>query len=229
MGVITGHLTELYQVASCWGLGVAVGIYATRSWCSSHMNPAVSLAMWVAGRLSLKQLGLYSVVQLAGAFIAASLVYVVFSKDIAYFETSNNILRGTPASARTAMVFGEFFPNPTNTSGLEVSHLKAFIIEVVSTFTLLSGVFLIGKKERPKSKFAPLVIGALVAVLIIIVAPYTQACFNPARDFGPRLFAMLAGWGRAAFPTIFLATFTVYIIAPLLGAGLAALVWKKYL
>ena len=58
-----------------------------------------------------------------------------------------------------------------------------------------------------------------VAVLIVVIAPLTQACFNPARDFGPRLFSYLAGWGRIALPGLRPAGFfTVYIVAPVLGA-----------
>ncbi len=62
-------------------------------------------------------------------------------------------------------------------------------------------------------------IGLAVAILISVIAPLTQACFNPARDFGPRLFACIAGWGTIAIPgprgTGFV---TVYILAPALGA-----------
>jgi glycerol uptake facilitator-like aquaporin len=73
--------------------------------------------------------------------------------------------------------------------------------------------------ERSSRGLAPAFIGLTVAVLISVIAPLTQACFNPARDFGPRLFAFLAGWGPIALPgprdTGFL---TVYIIAPVSGA-----------
>jgi glycerol uptake facilitator protein len=58
-----------------------------------------------------------------------------------------------------------------------------------------------------------------VTILICVIAPLTQACFNPARDFAPRLFAYLAGWGEVALPgprpTGF---FTVYIVSPIVGA-----------
>jgi glycerol uptake facilitator protein len=68
---------------------------------------------------------------------------------------------------------------------------------------------------------APIFIGLTVSVLISVIAPLTQACFNPARDFGPRLFASLAGWGAIAWPGLSdLGWLNVYIIAPTLGAVL---------
>jgi glycerol uptake facilitator protein len=73
----------------------------------------------------------------------------------------------------------------------------------------------------PLSGNAPIFIGLTVSVLISVIAPLTQACFNPARDFGPRLFACIAGWGSIALPGFRdLGWLTVYIIAPIVGAVL---------
>src|SRR5207244_10524405 len=72
----------------------------------------------------------------------------------------------------------------------------------------------------PLARLAPVFIGLTVALLISVIAPLTQACFNPARDFGPRLVAWLGGWGDVALPGTrgngyF---FTVYMLAPMVGA-----------
>jgi glycerol uptake facilitator protein len=73
--------------------------------------------------------------------------------------------------------------------------------------------------SAPPGYLAPIIIGLTVAALISIAAPLTQACFNPARDFGPRLFTFLAGWGTAAMPgPNGSGFFTVYILAPIVGA-----------
>jgi glycerol uptake facilitator protein len=73
-------------------------------------------------------------------------------------------------------------------------------------------------------------IGLTVAALIAVIAPLTQACFNPARDTGPRLFAFLAGWGVAALGRGS-GYLTVYVVAPILGAvaggGLYTLVLRR--
>jgi glycerol uptake facilitator protein len=76
---------------------------------------------------------------------------------------------------------------------------------------------------RPDDALAPVFIGLTVAMIICLIAPLTQAGLNPARDFGPRLVAWLAGWGSAAFPDQAGGFFFVYIAAPICGGLLAAL------
>jgi glycerol uptake facilitator protein len=81
---------------------------------------------------------------------------------------------------------------------------------------------------------APVFIGLTVAALIVVIAPLTQACFNPARDFGPRVFAFVAGWGAIAIPGPRGAGFfTVYIVSPIVGAvagvGLHRWVFEPFL
>jgi glycerol uptake facilitator protein len=99
---------------------------------------------------------------------------------------------------------------------------EAFIAEVLCTAVLALVVFAVsdGKNSAaPAAYLAPLVVGLTVACLISIIAPLTQCCLNPARDFGPRLFTYFAGWGSAALPgPNGHGFFTVYILAPILGA-----------
>ncbi len=72
---------------------------------------------------------------------------------------------------------------------------------------------------RPTANLAPVFIGLTVSALISVMAPLTQAGFNPARDFGPRCFAFIAGWGSVAIPGLSdLNWLTVYIVAPIVGA-----------
>jgi glycerol uptake facilitator protein len=69
-------------------------------------------------------------------------------------------------------------------------------------------------------------IGLVVAIIVSVIAPLTQAGLNPARDFGPRFFAWLMGWGSVAIPGPRGGFFTVYILAPILGALLGALAYR---
>jgi glycerol uptake facilitator protein len=103
-----------------------------------------------------------------------------------------------------------------------VSQPAAFLAEALGTLILAVVVFSVTDERNtagPGSRLAPVFIGLTVAALISVIAPLTQACFNPARDFGPRLFACLAGWGTIAIPgPRGLGFLTVYMVAPILGA-----------
>lgn len=227
LAVVVGFLTELWHVAAFWGVGVTIGIILTHKWCPSHMNPSVTIAMVFSKNLHVKKLLPYWLAQLLGAFLSAGFVYLLMSKSIDSYETAHQITRGSEKSYVVASMFGEFFPNPGYVEKIKVNHLQAFVIELVATFVLLVVIYLLESNTKLNKYLKFTLIGATVSTLIMLVAPYTQACFNPARDYGPRVFAYLAGWGRAAFPSIYVGAFTVYIIAPLTGASLAGIVFRK--
>src|SRR5262249_44678516 len=105
---------------------------------------------------------------------------------------------------------------------LSMPEAAACLAEFLGTLILALAVFAMSDDRNhaaPAARFAPVFIGLTVTILICVIAPLTQACFNPARDFGPRVVAYFAGWGSAAIPgpnaTGF---FTVYILAPIAGA-----------
>ena len=122
-----------------------------------------------------------------------------------------NIARGEPYSAAAHAEFNKLVSEPL-----------ACLVEVAGTAVLALVVFAVTDSRNaagPLSGMAPAFIGLTVAALISLIAPLTQACFNPARDFGPRIFAFVAGWGAYAFPDG-AGFFTVYILAPTFGAVL---------
>lgn len=103
----------------------------------------------------------------------------------------------------------------------------AFLAEFLGTGILAFVIFALTNKKNEatmKDGFAPPIIGATVAALIAVLAPLTQAGFNPARDFGPRIIAFLAGWKTVAFQG-----WWVYVLAPLLGAPVGAALADKVL
>ena len=215
----------LLQVALIWGLGVTVAIYATRHLSCAHLNPAVSIAMVLGRRMSFSRLPVYLGAQFSGAFVAAALLYLLFAGSIAQYESINHILRGSPASVKTAMMFGEFYPNPGAGFSAVVTPLTAFFAEAIGTFVLVFLIFSLTEGcnlGRPDDALAPAFIGLTVTIIISVIAPLTQAGLNPARDLSPRLFAMLAGWHDAALPDHNLGFFTIYVLGPITGASLAA-------
>ncbi len=233
--VILGWLTELYQVAAVWGIGVTLAIMASRKWSPSHLNPAVTLAMCIARHHSWRRLLPYSLAQLIGAILAGLTLFILFEPSIHRFEKDTlgldaNLygLAVEPYDAYTAQMFGEFFPNPGYADMIEISWPLAMMAEGVAAFLLLIFIFWIVKDIDRMTWRPAILIGLTVTLLICIFAPLTQCGMNPARDLGPRLVAYFSGWAGAALPSPAHAALSVYMIGPLIGGALAAGVqWKK--
>jgi glycerol uptake facilitator protein len=220
----------LLQVAAVWGIGVTLAIYATRHLSCAHLNPAVSLGMVLANRMSARLLPWYVAAQLLGAIAAGGMVIMLFGDSIASYEAAHQITRGTSASVRTAMMFGEYFPNPEVVDISPVVTMgTAALAEGLGTFLLVMLIFVLTEGcnvGRPGDRTTPVFIGAAVAAIISVVGPLTQAGLNPARDFGPRLVAYLAGWDSVAIPGPRGGFLTVYILAPFLGGAAAAICFR---
>lgn len=220
LDVVYGTFNSLAIVALLWGVGVALAIFLTRSYSSSHLNPAVSIAMVITLDLPLRKLFPYIAFQFIGAYFAGSLLLFIFNDALLAFESKQGLFRGELGSHQSAVMFGEYFQNQTFSN--KISHFEAYLAEAFGTFLLLAAIYLIAKNKRLHRHTQPLFIGAALSLIIYFIAPYTQAGLNPARDFGPRLVAYFGGWGTFAFPPIPFSFFTVYILAPITGAGVAA-------
>ncbi len=230
VSVLFNGLIGLFQVAAVWGLGVTLAIYATRYLSCAHLNPAVSLGMVLAKRMKARLLFLYWFSQLLGGIGAGIMLYLLFHNAISEFEIAHHIIRGTPKSVTTAMLFGEYFPNP----GISIPWFKvsigiAMLTEGFGTFILVFMIFFLTEGcnlGRPSESSSPVFIGATVSSLIAITAPITQTGINPARDFGPRIVAYFTGWGNIAIPGPMDGFFWVYIFSPLLGGSMAAILFR---
>ncbi len=222
--VLTGVQSGLWQVAVVWGAAVGLAIYSVAAVSGAHINPAMTIAFALRRGFPLRKIPHYISSQLLGAVLAAVLLYVIFSGPLRAFEQGNGIVRGQPGSELSAMVYGEYFPNPAVAKNLGwspdcVSITTAFMAELAGTGLLAFFVFALTDKgnSTPKGGQAVL-IGLTIAALISVIAPLTQACFNPARDLGPRLVAYMAGWKAIAIPGPRGGFFSVYILAPVVGA-----------
>ncbi|MGI8820554.1 MAG: MIP/aquaporin family protein [Chthoniobacterales bacterium] len=233
--IATGAQVGVFQVAIVWGIGIATAIYLTGSLSSAHLNPAVTIASAAWSRFPARLVLPYIGVQMIGAFAAAALLYSFFGGSIRAYETQHHIVRGEKGSEATAMVFGEYFPNPggkalTNEARETMSPGAAFGAEVAGTAILLLVIFCSTDERnanRPQILTAA-TIGLTVTILISLLGPLTMACFNPARDLGPRLFSALAGWGRVPFTTNGLGWLSVYIVAPIVGGLLGGAIYRVF-
>lgn len=234
--VLTGAQMGLWQVAVVWGFGVTLAIYASASLSGAHLNPAVSLALALLRPKTFRAAWLlpYIAAQLTGAALAGATVLLAFGPFLTRFEQSKGIVRGAAGSELSAMVFGEYFPNPamfgTDAAARAlVSPFGAMCIEALGTAILVFMIFALTDPRNPVTPpagLAPFFIGFTVAVLISLFAPLTQAGWNPARDFGPRLIALAAGWGSIAVPGPE-GGFWVYIVGPLLGGPFGGLLYDQ--
>lgn len=246
---LSGAYQGIWQTAIVWGFGVALAIYCTAEASGAHLNPAVTLAFYLvrpqAHKMTLKKAGLYVLAQFLGAIVCGAINLLVYNSTIRAFERSINCERGDPCSIKSALAFGEYFPNPGLSeewgSGPyrqdDVEWWYACLVEAWGTFILVFVIFSItndhnnaleASKGRPG---VPFMIGATVSVLLALYAPITQAGWNPARDFGPRLVAAMGGWGEVAIPGP-RNGFWIYIVGPCMGAPLGAalaefVVWPR--
>ncbi len=233
--VLTDSLTGLWQVGVVWGIAIMVAIYTIGGISGAHINPAITVALASWNLFPRNRVVPYILAQVAGAFLAAAVLFVMFGPHITAKEEAHGVVRGEPGSIITAMCYGEFYPSPgalasgtppITAEDIEarahlVSQERAFLAELIGTAILGFLVVAITDPRNPMqpARLEPLFIGLTVTALICVIAPLTQACFNPARDFGPRVFSYFAGWGSAAFPgPIGFGVVSVYIVAPILGA-----------
>jgi glycerol uptake facilitator protein len=234
--VLLGAQVGIFQVAIVWGLGIATAIYVTGSLSGAHLNPAVTCALATCGNFPARRVAGYVAAQLAGAFAAAAVLHALFAGPLLVFEAANGIVRGAAGSEASAMIFGEFFPNLggkpfTDEIRARVSPGSAFLVEGIGTAVLVLVIFCFTDERnasRPRD-LTPATIGLTITLLISLLAPLTQAGFNPARDFAPRLWSAIAGWGRVPFSANGWGWLTVYIIAPLVGAQMGGLIYRVFL
>lgn len=226
VSVVTEVELSLVQVATIWGLGIALAINVSANRSGAHLNPAVTLALLCFRDFEKEKVLGYWLSQVMGAFCAAALLHAVFAGAIREFEQEKGLLRGEAGSEASAMIYGEYFPNPGGEPLDEAAREsltveQAFLVEAGGTAFLVFMIFTLTQRRRPKLEcLFPFLIGGTVALLIVMLAPLTQGGFNPARDFGPRVFSALAGWGELAFTTNGPGWYLVYLIGPCVG-GLA--------
>ena len=185
-------------VSFAFGLTVLTMAYAIGHVSGCHLNPAVSLGLVVGGRFKAKDLLPYVVAQVAGAVVAAGVLYLIASGKAGFDVHAGFASNG----------YGEHSPGG-------YSLTAALVCEFVMTFFFLM-IILGATDERAPSGFAPIAIGLALTLIHLISIPVTNTSVNPARSTGPALF--VGGWA--------LSQLWLFWIAPLLGAALAGVVYR---
>jgi len=214
-----GKLNSWTNVNIGVGFSIAMCVYATYNTSGAHLNPAVSLAVASLGLLSIPHFFAYCLVQTVGAFLGAALSYLVYIDQVTHFTHGAKLIVGSNA---TAGLFCSF-PEP------HVSNCSCFVDQVVGTFILLFFISaVIDPRNRVPSFLHPLFFGFILVVIGNSYGMNVGYPINPARDFGPRLFAYFAGYGNELF-TYHNYYFWIPIVAPLIGGPLGVWVYQALL
>ena len=215
-------------IAWGWALAVAFGVYVAGGVTGAHINPAVTLAMAVKRNFPWPKVLPYWAAQCLGAFVGGALIYLVYHDAISSFAAAKHSPRGARGGAAdstpTFSIFATF-PAPYFGSSM----VGPLVDQIVGTAFLLMFVLALTdeRNQPPRSNLAPLLVGLAVAAIGMSFGANAGYAINPARDFGPRFFAWLAGWGQVAFPGVH-GYFWVPIVGPLIGGVLGAIVYDLF-
>lgn len=196
--VIAGSHIGFAGISLAFGLSIVAAAYGLGAISGAHLNPAVSLGMVTAGRMSVGEFIGYAIAQTAGAIIAAGILYVIASGKADYSIATNGLGQNG---------FGAASPGGYSlTAGL--------VFEFVMTFIFVT-VILGATGKGAAAGFAGLAIGLTLAAIHLVGIDVTGVSVNPARSIGPALFV-----GGTA-----LAQLWVFILAPLAGGALAGILY----
>ncbi|UCC94266.1 MAG: aquaporin Z [Thermoplasmata archaeon] len=197
--VLAGNALDNTGIALAFGIAVMAMVYAIGHISGCHINPAISVAMFVNGRMSGKDMVAYIVFQCVGAIIAAGVLLAV-ANNMAGYDIADDGLGENG--------WGEGYGN-------EVEMPGAFVAEVVLTMIFLIVIFG-ATSERAPVGFAGIAIGLSLTMIHLVSIPVTGTSVNPARSLGPAIFV-----GGDAIAQLWL-----FWVAPIVGAVIAALVWR---
>ncbi len=196
-------------VALAFGLTVVTMAYGIGHISGAHLNPAVSLGVFVCGRMSLREMVAYWAAQFVGAALAAAVLFAIGCS-----------IDGWQPGVFAANGYGADFASAAGANYATVGVAGAFLVEAVLTFIFLL-VILGSTDERANGKFAGIAIGLCLTLIHLVSIPLTNTSVNPARSFSQCLFANVDGW--CAWGDLWL-----FIVAPMVGAALAGVAYKAY-
>ena len=197
--VIAGNHIGYYGIAFAFGLTVLVMVYAIGPISGCHINPAITISMWVADKIKGKDAIFYIIAQCIGGIIGAGVLWAIASGKANFSLAVNGL--------------GQNGYGVNSPGGYSL--LACFIAEIVLTALFLFVIFGATQKGAPKG-FAGIAIGFSLVLIHLVGIPITGTSVNPARSLGPAVFV-----GGDALSQLWL-----FIVAPIIGGVITAIVWK---
>ena len=205
-----GHVGFL-GVAIAFGLTVVAMAYGIGHISGAHLNPAVSFGVFVNGRMSFKEMLVYWAAQFVGAIIAGAILLCIWK---AAGLGATGVFASNDFGAEFQAACGG-----AETGYQAISCGGAFLVEALLTFVFLMVILGVTDDRHANGKFGGLAIGLTLVLIHLVSIPLTNTSVNPARSLGVALFSNCEGW--SAMGQVWL-----FIVAPLVGAGLAGLAYK---
>lgn len=197
-------------IAVSWGVAVLMGLTTAGGVSGGHLNPMITTSLVLLKMFPLKKVPGFVLAQTLGSFVAALVVFVLYRPLLDVADPDRNTTHGIFAT----------YPHEN------VSNLTGLLTEVFAGAMFVFGILaLLDPHNRPiGAHAAPAGIAVLVVGLAMAFGVNTGLALNPARDFGPRLFILMAGWGSEAF-SLNDYYFWVPIVGPIVGGAIGALVY----
>ena len=238
------HYGDYLSINFGWGVAVLLGVYVAGGVTGAHINPAVTLAMAVRRDLPWSKVIPYISAQMLGAFLASALIYAVYVEAI-YAAEAPPALGLQSVDEDAPLVQPQVASVPTQhklftagiwstyprefADGSTLSNWSGLLDQVVATALLLLCICAITdtRNMAAGANLGPLAIGSIVFMIGISFGSNCGYAINPARDFSPRLFTWMAGWGNQVFVSPNNIWYLVPIVGPLIGGILGVVAYDQ--
>ncbi|KAJ6104588.1 hypothetical protein N7523_010908 [Penicillium sp. IBT 18751x] len=174
-----------------WGFGFMVAIYTTGGVSGGHLNPAISISLSVFRGFPARQCLIYIAAQLLGAITAGGFAYAIYHDAIVEIAAAAKVPQSQSVASEAFITAPKPFVHPAT----------AFFTEFMGSAILVGAVMALGDDSNapPGAGMNAFILGVLISIVVLAFGYNTGGCFNCARDFGPRLVAVMAGWGGQLF------------------------------
>lgn len=189
--------------AIAFGLSVVAMAYTIGGISGCHINPAITLSVFLSGRMSAKDCVMYMLFQFIGGLIGAALLFLLVTNAGSSFAAAGAGLGANGLQEGVSVVSGLL---------AEIIFTCIFVLVVLGATSKTNGT---------TGKFAELAIGLSLILVHLVCIRYTGTSVNPARSFGPALFVKLAGGPSAAWSNLW-----IFIVGPFVGGAIASVIWR---
>ncbi|PYI09221.1 aquaporin [Aspergillus sclerotiicarbonarius CBS 121057] len=186
-----GQAGSFVSLSACWGFSFMIGIYIVGGISGGHLNPAITIPMSLWRGFPARKCVIYIIAQIIGAITAGGFAYAIYHDAIINLAAESKVPQSQSTASEAMLTLPKQFVSPAT----------AFFNEFLGTAILVGAIMALGDDSNapPGAGMQSFIVGILITVLILALGYNTGGAFNGPRDFGPRLVAVMAGWGGHLF------------------------------